>query len=325
MDTSRRRFVRSTGILGLASMMYGSRAFSLNSGKRIGIVGLDSSHSIAFTKELNANLSNDNYRAYHVVAAYPFGNPDIPLNGKRIPVLTTEIEKLGVKVVQSLSELLRLVDVVLLETNDGNLHLKQAEIIMKAGKPVFIDKPVANSYNDALSIFSLSDRYKVPVFSSSSLRYIQGLQDIDKKTVLGADIFSPAHVEPSHKDLYWYGIHGVEMLFALLGSDCISVQTTHTDDFDVYVGKWSDGRIGTLRGTRKGADEFGGTVFTDTSTIKLGAYQGYAPLLKEIVAFFDSGKSPVQREETLAICKFIDAAFESKQKNGERVLLKGIQ
>lgn len=322
MNTNRRRFVKSTGVLGLASVLYGSSAFSFNSGKRIGIVGLDSSHAIAFTKELNANQSDKRYKGYCVTAAYPFGNPNIPLNGKRIPVFTEEIEKLGVKIAGNLTELLRQVDVVLLETNDGNLHLEQARIIMKAGKPVFIDKPIANSYKDALSIFSLAEQYQTPVFSTSSLRYIQGLQDIDKKTVLGADVFSPAYVEPSHKDLYWYGIHGVEMLVALLGPDCISVQTTHTEDFDIYVAKWSDGRVGTLRGTRKGTDDFGGTVFTDSKKITLGAYQGYAPLLKEIVDFFESGKPPVKKEETLAVCRFIDAAFESKLKNGETVFLQ---
>ncbi|WP_256012140.1 Gfo/Idh/MocA family oxidoreductase [Desertivirga xinjiangensis] len=322
MNVSRRKFLTSTSILGLTSILYGSKAFSLgSSGKRIGIVGLDSSHSIAFTKELNANHSNDSYKGYRVIAAYPFGSPGIPLNRKRIPLFTEEIEKLGVRVVQSLEELLQSVDAVLLETNDGNLHLSQAETILRAGKPLFIDKPIANSYNDASTIFSFAERYQTPVFSTSSLRYIKGLQNIEKKTVLGADVFSPAHLEPSHKDLYWYGIHGVEMLFSLLGINCISVQTTHTNDFDMYVGKWSDGRIGTLRGTRKGVDGFGGTVFTENKTITLGAYQGYAPLLKEIVTFFDSGVSPVEKDETLAICKFIDSAFESRLKNGETIYL----
>ena len=320
MKTTRRKFIASAGVCGLASLLYGPRAFSGGAvGKRIGIVGLDSSHAIAFTKKLNANRSNNDYKGYQVIAAYPFGSPGIPLNAKRIPEFTDEIERQGVRIVQNLAELLRLVDVVLLETNDGNMHLEQAEIILKAGKPVFIDKPIANSYSDTLKIFSLAERYRVPVFSTSSLRYIQGLQEIDRNSVLGADVFSPAYVEPSHKDLYWYGIHGVEMLFALLGPGCTSVQTTHTDDYDIHVGKWSGGRVGTLRGTRKGVDSFGGTVFTEAGTITLGAYQGYAPLLKEIVAFFDSKKSPVQKVETLALCKFIDAAFESKLRNGEEI------
>lgn len=303
-------------------MVYGSGSFAQSTPKkRIGIVGLDSSHAIAFTKELNANIENDGYKGYKVVAAYPMGSPGIPLNAQRIPKFTEDIKKLGVEVVSSLEKLLKKVDFVLLETNDGNKHLEQAEIILKAKKPLFIDKPIANSYEDALKIFELSDKYKTPIFSTSSLRYISGIGEIDKKTVLGADVYSPAYTEPSHKDLYWYGIHGVEMLFTLLGPECLSVQTQHFDDFDIYTGLWANGKVGTLRGIRKGADGFGGTVFTQDKVVQLGSFQGYNPLLKQIVSFFETGVIPVKQEETLAICKFIDAAYQSKIDGGIKVLL----
>ena len=322
MGVDRRKFVGAIATLGLGSAIYGTDAFSFSPLKRrIGIVGLDSSHAIAFTKELNANLNNDNYNGYQVVAAYPMGSPSIALNAERIPKFTEQIKKLNVEVVASIEVLLKKVDVVLLETNDGNLHLQQAEIILKSRKPLFIDKPIANSYQDALKIFELSDKYKTPVFSSSSLRYISGIEEIDKKMVLGADLYSPAYTEPSHKDLYWYGIHGVEMLFTLLGPNCLSVQTQHTTDFDTYIGEWEGGRIGTLRGIRKGADGFGGVVFTQDKIVQLGAFRGYSPLLKQIISFFETGQTPVKREETLAICKFIDAAYQSRLDGGAKVNL----
>ncbi|WAC39462.1 Gfo/Idh/MocA family protein [Pedobacter sp. SL55] len=319
---NRRKFTFAAATLGLGSAVYGASAFSFPSlKKRVGVVGLDSSHAIAFTKELNANTTNESYKGYQVVAAYSMGSPSIPLNAERIPKFTEEIKKLGVEVVASLDALLRKVDVVLLETNDGNVHLQQAEIILKARKPLFIDKPIANSYEDASKIFELADKYKTPVFSTSSLRYITGIEEIDKKTVLGADIYSPAYTEPSHKDLYWYGIHGVEMLFTLLGQNCVSVQTQHTTDFDSYIGEWDGGRIGTLRGIRKGADGFGGVVFIQDKIVQLGAFQGYNPLLKQIISFFETGKEPVQRLETLAVCKFIDAAHQSRLEGGTKVIL----
>lgn len=321
---NRRKFVASAGTLSLAAMLYGNKSFSssLLPKKRVGIVGLDSSHSIAFAKELNANASNDNYKGYQVVAAYPMGSPSIPLNAQRIPKFTEDIKKFEVEIVPSIEKLLKKVDFVLLETNDGNKHLEQAEIILKARKPLFIDKPIANSYEDALKIFELSDKYKTPVFSTSSLRYIQGLADIDRNTVLGADVYAPAYTESSHKDLYWYGIHGVEMLVALLGAELVSVTTTHTEKIDICIGKWANGSVGTLRGTRNGIDAFGGTVFTTKGTIKLGEYQGYSPLLKEIVNFYETGKAPVSREETLAMCRFIDAAYESRLQNGAEIIIK---
>jgi hypothetical protein len=319
----RRTFVTAAGTLGLAFVTYGTKAFDLQAkGKRVGIVGLDSSHAIAFTKELNANQGTDIYKGYTVVAAYPMGSPGIPLNAKRIPQFTEEIKRLDVKIVDSITQLLKQVDVVLLETNDGNLHLKQAEEIIKARKPLFIDKPIANSYQDAAKIFALAEKYNTPVFSTSSLRYIEGLAEIDKKSVLGADIYSPAHLEPSHKDLYWYGIHGVEMLFALLGPECLNVQVTHSENVDICVGRWAGGKIGVLRGTRNGVDAFGGTAYTVDKTITLGAYKGYSPMLKRIVDFYETGQAPVDNKETLAICKFIDAAYQSRINGGLLTVLQ---
>lgn len=291
-----------------------------NQGKRIGVIGLDTSHSVAFAKSINGDTTK--YKNYKVVAAYPYGTKTIPSASDRIPKYIEDIEKLGVKVVGSIQELLKQVDFVLLETNDGRLHLEQAKEVFKAGKPLFIDKPLAASYKDAQAIVKLSEKYKVPFFSSSSLRYIVGMKEVVEGKygkVLGIDVYSPAVIEPSHPDFFWYGIHGVEMLFTAMGKDCKSLNRTHSADMDIVVGVWDDGRIGTVRGTRKGPSSFGGTVFCEKATVKLGDFKGYNPLLEEIVQFFDTGEVPVDNKETLAICAFIEAADVSKKANGRSV------
>ena len=53
--------------------------------KRIGIIGLDTSHSIAFTKALNAAGASAGFKGYRVVAAYPKGSNDIVSSAERIP------------------------------------------------------------------------------------------------------------------------------------------------------------------------------------------------------------------------------------------------
>src|SRR3954468_15814160 len=125
-------------------------------------------------------------------------------------------------------------------------------LVIKAGKPMFIDKPVAASLNDVISIYAAAKQANVPIFSSSSLRYMQSVQDVVKGkvgAVLGADTFSPATLEKTHPDLFWYGIHGVEILFTIMGTGCKQVVRIHTNDTDVVVGTWKDGRVGTFRGT----------------------------------------------------------------------------
>ena len=216
-------------------------------------------------------------------------------------------------------------DVVLLESNDGRPHLEQVIPVFKAGKTVFIDKPIAGTLTDAIAIFQAAKDYKVPVFSSSSLRYMSNIDNIVKNQiigkVLGAESFGPCALEPTHPDLFWYGIHAVEALFAVMGIGCQTLMRTHTPDTDVVVGVWEGNRVGTFRGLRSGSTGYGGHVFGEKGIKTLGDYNGYDPLLKEIVKFFQTGISPVSPEETIEIFTFMEAADESKRRGGASVSL----
>jgi hypothetical protein len=324
MKTDRRSFIRQSSLIGMGTVLGPKLAFpwekpAVQKGKRVGIIGLDTSHSIAFTKTLNDPAPELDFREYKVVVAYPHGSRDIESSVSRIPRYTEEIQTMGVTISESIDQLLDEVDVVLLETNDGRLHLEQAMQVFKAGKRVFIDKPIAASYSDAVAIFEASEKYGVPVFSSSSLRYMDGIDEVlngEIGEVRGADTFSSASIEKTHPDLFWYGIHGVEPLFTVMGTGCKEVARVYTEGTDIVTGTWKDGRIGTFRGIRDGKGGYGGTVFGEKEIRTLGGYAGYSPLLVEIAKFFDTGISPVTREETLEIFAFMEAADESKAKGG---------
>lgn len=318
----RRNFIKKTAIAGLGLGIAGNVRGNYNEqkkGKRIGMFGLDTGHSVAFTKSLNNRLAGDKYGGYKVVAAYPNGTDNIIDWKNRIPEFTKEVQNQGVEIVNSIEEMLEKVDVVLLTCIDGNKHLEQALPVLKARKPLFIDKPFAASLSDAYKIVEAAKHYNVPLFSSSSLRYIDGAKEISEGKIgdiIGAETYSPAHFEEHHPDLFWYGIHGVEILFTIMGAGCKSVKRTFTENTDVVVGVWDDKRIGTYRGLRKGKEDYGGTVFGEKGIAVLGKYQGYNPLLVKICEFFSSGIVPVQIEETLEIYAFMQAAEESKIKGG---------
>ncbi len=327
---NRRDFVRTASMgtigLGLASENLIFSRESQPAGK-IGIIGLDTSHSTAFTKAINSPDAKPEFAGFRVVAAYPRGSSEIKSSYERIPGYTEEVKKYGVEIVNSIDELISKVDYVLLETNDGRLHLEQAIPVFKAGKRVFIDKPLAAILEHAIAIFNAADYYKVPVFSSSSLRYITGASEVaDGKIgkVTGADTFSPCTIEKTHPDLFWYGIHGVETLFTVMGTGCRTVTRISTPDTDVAVGVWNDNRIGTFRGTRSGKGGYGGTVYGENSNLTLGPYAGYDPLLVKILEFFKTGVEPVKREETLEIFAFMQAADVSKKKGGIPVELEKV-
>ncbi len=294
---------------------------------RVGVIGLDTSHAPAFAKLLNDKDASGYVPGCKVVAAYPQGSADIESSTSRVPQYTKQFQDMGIEIVDSIPELVKKVDAVLLETNDGRPHLEQIRPALKAGIPVFIDKPIAGSLSDAITIFAEAEAAGVPVFSASSLRYIKGGQEVRNGSigeVTGADTYSPASLEKTHPDLFWYGIHGVEALFTVMGPGCEEVVRMSTDDYDVVVGKWSDGRIGTFRGLRAGKRGYGGTAFGTKGTQVIGPYAGYAPLLKEIVTFFKTGKAPVSKEETLQIYAFMEAADESKRQGGKPVLIKDV-
>lgn len=327
MSHNRRNFIKeltSAGI-GLSILQYPVPVFAKNKelsseGKRVGIIGLDTSHSLAFTKAFNAASPDRNLKNYRVVAAYPFGSKTIESSFKRIPGYIQEVQNLGVQIVDSIDSLLEKVDVVLLETNDGRLHFEQSIPVIKAGKKLFIDKPMTASISDAKAIFKEAENSNVPIFSSSSLRFVKNIPDIISGKIIGkvtgADTFSPATIEPSHPDLFWYGIHGIEMLFSVMGTGCSQVSRIHTPQTDIVIGIWKDGRTGTFRGTRTGSPGFGGMVFGEKGQVSMAPYQGYLPLLYQITEFFESGIPPVNPNETLEILAFMEAAQESKIQGG---------
>ena len=298
---------------------------------RVGIIGLDTSHAIAFSKALNDPKAKPDIAHCRVVAAYPKGSPDIVSSTSRVPKYTKQVRAMGVEIVGSIPALLKKVDVVLLETNDGRPHLEQVLPVLKAHKAVFIDKPIAGSLTDAVAIFSAAKHYGVPVFSSSSLRYGRGTQAVRQGSIgdiITCDTHSPCHLEKTHPDLFWYGIHGVESLFTVMGTGCLSVRRTeNTSDRETVVGVWKGDRTGTFHGYHKfpkGVSSYGGTAVGTKGKAAVGKYDGYRPLVVRIVKFFRSGKPPVTADETLEIYAFMEAADESKRQGGKSVTLESV-
>lgn len=292
---------------------------------RIGMVGLDTSHVTAFTKLLNDASDKNHVPGAKVVAAFKGGSPDIESSISRVDGYTKELtEKWGVKLYGSVEELCQNVDVVMIESVDGRPHLEQAKPVIKARKPLFLDKPMAGSLKDALEIFRLAKDAGVPVFSASSLRYGKKTQAVRAGSigkVTKAETSSPAHLEPHHPDLFWYGIHGVESLFTVLGSGCETVKRGTTADGRIEVtGTWSGGRVGVFR-EGKG---YTGKAWGEHGESDVGAYDGYAPLIVEVVKFFQTGVAPVKPDETIEILAFMEAADESKRQNGAEIKIRDI-
>jgi len=300
---------------------------------RAGIIGLDTSHVTAFTQVLNNPAVKGDLAGIRIVAAFPGGSPDLPASRDRVAGFTKTLkDKYKVEIVDSIEALLPKVDVVLLESVDGRPHLEQVKPVLKAGKPVFIDKPVAGSLADAIQIFDLARENKVPCFSSSSLRFDPTVMGVSKDPkvgeVLGCFTYGPCELQkPQLPDLFWYGVHGIEALFTVMGPGCESVTRVHTEDTDLVTGVWKDGRVGTYRGLRvdkKGFNGFGLVAFGRKGVVSEKVGAGYEPLLLEMARFFRTGKPPVTAEETIELFAFMEAADESKRRGGTPVKIADV-
>ena len=295
---------------------------------KIGIIGLDTSHVTAFTELLNNSTNSKHVSGARVVAAFKGGSSDIASSASRVEGYTRELQsRYQVKIVDSIESLCSQVDAVLLESVDGRPHLEQLRPVFRAHKPVFIDKPIAGSLRDAVEIVRLAKESGVPCFSSSSYRFYESMQELKKTDVgkvLSAISYGPAEKEAHHPDLFWYGVHPVEGLFTIMGRGCQTVSRTASDATDVVVGSWSEGRTGTLVGLRTGATPHKVIVFGSKGVAEQKGSGDYAPLVREIIECFKTGKSPVSLDETLELFAFMEAADESRRQGGKPVSIADI-
>lgn len=292
---------------------------------RLGIVGTDTSHVIGFATAYNDPSSSGHVPGARIVAAFRGGSPDIPASRDRIDGFTRQLqEKYGIEIVDTIAELCRRVDGVLLTSNDGRVHLAQAREIISAGKPLFIDKPLASTLEDAREIARLAKTAGVPWFSTSTLRYAAaGLKTAD---LTGVEVWGPGPLEEHHHlDLSWYAIHEAEMLFTLLGTGCEEVTRVESADASVVACRWKDGRIGTMRALRPYSD-YGAVLFRKTEKNQTSETRPIRAttieLDRDLVKFFTTGIPPVPNEDTLELIAFLDAAQRSKESGGQPMRLR---
>jgi predicted dehydrogenase len=210
---------------------------------RLGLIGLDTSHVVEFTQILNDPTRPDHVPGARVVAAFKGGSPDVTASATRIDRFTAEVTgKWGVELVDTIEGLCTRVDAVLLTSVDGRKHLAQARPVLKAHRRVFIDKPLAGGFREAREIVRLSRETGTPFFSCSSQRFLPELTVLKANpalgTLMGASTHGPCPIETYVPDLFWYGIHAVEMLYALMGPGCDTVARVHAPAADVVVGRW---------------------------------------------------------------------------------------
>ncbi len=283
------------------------------------MAGLDTSHVPEFTKLLHESLDPHHIPGARVAAAFPGGSADFELSASRVDGFTETLRAAGVDIVGSLGDLKSRCDAIMLTSIDGRVHAEQFREVASWGVPVFIDKPLAVSLADAKSIMKEASLHGTPVFSASALRFSesfrQTLHDMDGDPVCGAELHGPMALQDKCPGYFWYGVHTAEMLYAAMGRGCREVFAVRNGDHDIAIGRWEDGRLGTLRGCRTGNHGFGGTLHGATASTEFDALAGnaplYATLLNEVAKFFKGEPAPVDIGESVEVIAFLEAANAS--------------
>ena len=291
---------------------------------RLGIVGTDTSHAIAFTKVLNDSSAPGHVPGARVVAAYK-GGTDLPVSKNRVDNFAAELKsKWNIEFVPDIPTLCSKVDGILLESVDGRIHLQEAKQIIAARKPMFIDKPLAATLEDAREIARLAAEAGVPWFSSSSSRFGGIAKAMKHADATGVTTWGPGPLDTNLPlDLAWYAIHPLELLYTLMGPGCQEVTRLSGETEELLIGRWKGGRFGQVRALRA-AGVTGAVVYRPKQVVQSDSSMegGYEELLVEVVKFFQTGKPPVSSEETLEIFAFMEAANRSKAAGGRPVPLK---
>lgn len=343
---ARRTFLHTGGAaLGALGVSGATPAPAQEAGKplRVGVIGMDNYQCVEFAQFMNNPQAAGEFAGLRVVAGYPGGSPDLAESRDGLPKWIEQIQRFGVKIVDTIPEVLKQVDAVLVMSMDGRAHLTLARPALEAGKPVYIGRPLAASLEDAVRIFRLAEQKKVPVFSCSQHRFSPGFYDMrshpEVGKVLGCEVHGGCPLDPTHPDLFWHGIHGVETLYTIMGPGCESVTRVKTPVSEFVTGTWKDGRVGAYRGIHQGAVTYQALVYGTEGIVPSGKYGGYAPvkgvypegsyagyepLARRIAAFFKTGKPPVAPEETLELFAFMEAAHESHRRGGSPVALAAV-
>jgi hypothetical protein len=308
---------RSVGLAGALIYAMGATV-ACGADLRLGIIGTDTSHVIEFTKMLNDGGSPDHLPGARVIAAFKGGSSEMPESYKRVDRFANDLRtRWNIEFAPDIKSLCPKVDALMLESVDGRQHLEQVKQAVACGKPLWIDKPLASSLDDANEIARILREAGIPWFSASSLRFSRIATSVKSPKLSGAVTWGPGTLGPGQLDLAWYVIHSIELLYAIMGPGCEEVSRIHQEASDVITGRWADGRVGEIRAFRPGED-YGALVFKDKGIVVSppDADDSYRPLVMEIVQFFNTKKPPVANAETLEIMKFMEAAARSMKSNG---------
>ena len=290
---------------------------------KIALIGLDTSHAIEFSRIMQAPDYKESQRikGLRAVSCLSFLTPFI--SREELNERAEQLRSWGVNVTESFEEAIDGCDAVMLEINDPFYHLEYFQKCVNLKKPIFLDKPLADTIQNGKKISDLIGKYNLKVFSASSLRFRPQLLDACQKinNPFSASIYGCLGKAPAGSSIVWYGVHTFEMLERIMGRGAKSVSTQKSASGLVCIVTYPEEKYGIVE-LSTNIFSYGGCLRRegDSAHFTIDMSTAYADLLREVNRFFETGITPVQFDDTLEVMALLDAAERSFQSGSvERV------
>ncbi|GAB5562866.1 MAG: Gfo/Idh/MocA family oxidoreductase [Synoicihabitans sp.] len=300
----------------------------LSSEIKIGIVGLDSSHAPKYTELLQDTSHPHHVSGGRIVAAYAGGSDNWELSYARLPGFRAEMaDRFDVPIHDSIEAVAEASDALMILSVDGRVHRAQFETVTTAapGKPIYVDKPLACAKSEAQAMAGRAAASDTPVFSSSVWRFAPGVIKAQAAMAGGSQKAKLHGMWPLHPGLHgwaFYGVHHIELLYALMGSGCERVRCENEGSHETITGYWPHGRTGTITTDHEKETPFAGEITGGDGQplaldLEVTISELYSAFLTKALEFFRGDPVPVPLTETCETIAFLESAWRSRESAGE--------
>jgi predicted dehydrogenase len=288
---------------------------------RIGILGTDNSHSVAFSRLFNVKGEEHHIPGAKVVAIF---GPDAARN--------KEVAEQGEvpTIVKRPTDMLGMIDAAIVDFRHGGLHYKYAEPFIAAGLPTFVDKPFAVSVAHAKRMVDLAKRKRAPITSFSTIRLGPPVDNL-KKALAGIGkvragiITGPGSSQSEYAGVFFYGVHCVELMLEVFGTKVQSVRAADYDGSVIATVGYRDGSVVTLNIVDKARVPFWALAYGSDGEAQYQRGQDFPSYyygMKLFLKMIRTGKPPIPYSDLLLCVRVMDAIQKSMDAGGKEVVLR---
>ena len=285
---------------------------------RVAIIGMDTSHAVQLPKLMQDPESEYHISGFRATRAMRFETPF--QNKEGLDEREAYLRSIGVEVTEDFEYAIGDCDAIMLEINDPSLHLEYFEKVAALGKPIFLDKPFADTIANTRKIVEIGKKYNTRYFTASSLRYTVGLGnlvDLKISPINSAYVWGPLGKAAAGSSIVWYGVHTFEQVERIMGVGAETVTAVPSGKGIVCVIKYKDGRSA-IAELNENKWVYGAVIRDEAGNDALCSVPGKTPfyysLMEQIRLFFlgiEDGVSIEESFEVMALCEAADKSFAS--------------